>query len=528
MHRLVIAATTLLSLIGALVVVAYLLIFGAATDRAATIAPARSLAYVSIYLTPSTGQQMRLADVLTKLPGFTDRDAVGTKIDEFAQRFLGDAGLDYRADVKPWLGNEVAVAVIAPASGQGMSGNGSLIIAAVRDEAAARAAIARIVAKANGTTRSQTYSGVPVTVASGPAGQAGAFAILEGMLLAGSDEATLHAAIDAAQGRASSLAESDAFRRATEPLPTDRLALAYLDISGAASAGGQAALASGYHGAALALVARSDGLQVTGHAPFDTAAANPSARANFALGSEPAALPDWMPATTHAELVFFGARQTFDAVVAQLGSAPGGQQAQQTITQLRALAALGLGIDLDKDLLPLFDRETAVAIQQLRPTSVRGQVLVRPSDGNGGVAAMKRITESLRGRGSDVTEQQVSGTTVTTIAVPQVGTVAWAAQDGVIVLGLTAEDVSAALEAHASGATLGSAAAYRSTFDAAGGRGGNEVYVDAAGVLPWVDSLGLVNLPSDARDILTHVGAAAISIATDQNQIEIHATVTVH
>src|SRR5205085_9422202 len=179
------------------------------------------------------------------------------------------------------------------------------------------------------------------------------------------------------------------------------------DISGAASAGGQAALASGYHGAALALVARSDGLQVTGHAPFDTAAANPSARANFALGSEPAALPDWMPATTHAELVFFGARQTFDAVVAQLGSAPGGQQAQQTITQLRALAALGLGIDLDKDLLPLFDRETAVAIQELSGTSVRGQVLVRPSDGTAGVDAMKRITESLRGRGSDVTGTQV-------------------------------------------------------------------------------------------------------------------------
>src|SRR4029077_20169092 len=108
-------------------------------------------------LTPSWGEQMRLADVLTKLPGFTDRDAVGTKIDEFAQRFLGDAGLDYRADVKPWLGTEVAVAVIAPASGQGTSGNGILIIAAVRDEAAARAAIARIVAKANGTTSSQTY-----------------------------------------------------------------------------------------------------------------------------------------------------------------------------------------------------------------------------------------------------------------------------------------------------------------------------------------------------------------------------------
>jgi hypothetical protein len=526
MHRLVIAATTLLALIGAVVVIGYLFIFGAATDRAAAIAPARSLAYVSVYLTPSTGQQMHLADLLSTLPGFSDRDAVGAKIDEFAQRFLGDAGLDYRADVKPWLGDEVALAVVAEGSGQGATTNGSLVIASVRDEPAARAAIARIVQKASGTTSNDAYNGVAVTVARGSAGETGSFAFLEGMLLAGSDQATVHAAIDAAQGRTSSLADSDAFRRATQALPTDRLALAYLDIGGAATAGGQAALASGYHGAALALVARSNGMQVTGRAPFDAASANASARANFALGSEPSGLPDWMPFSTHAELVFFGARQTFDAVVAQLGSAPGGEQAQQTLAQLRALAALGLGIDLDRDILPLFDRETAVAVQELGATVIRGQVLVRPSNSATGVDALKRITASLKGRGSEVTEQQVRGTTVTTIGVPQIGKVAWAAQDGVIVLGLTSVDVAAALEAHASGATLGSAAAYRSTFESAGGRGGNELYVDAAGVLPWLE--GVVTLPSDARDILTHVGAAAIAIPTDESEIEIHATVTVH
>jgi len=526
MHRLVIAATTLLALVGAVVIVAYLFIFAAASDKAAAIAPARSLAYVSLYLTPYTGQQMNLQHVLTKLPGFTDEAALGTNIDVLVQRLLGDAGVDYRADVKPWLGNEVAVALVAEGSGQGAATTGSLIIAAVRDEAAARAAIGRIVAKAKGTTTSETYNGVAVTVAKGSAGQAGSFAIVEGMLLAGSDQATVHAAIDAAQGRASSLADSDAFRRATDSLPSDRLALAYLDIRGAATAGGQSALASGYHGAALALVARSDGLQVTGRAPFDAASANASARANFALGSEPAGLPEWMPASTHAELVFFGARQTFDSVAAQLGSAPGGQQAQQTLDQLRALAALGLGIDLDRDLLPLFDRETAVAIQDLTPSVIRGQVLVRPSNGAAGVDALKRITDSLKGRGSEVTEQQLSGTTVTTIAVPQIGRVAWASQDGVIVLGLTPDDVGAALAAHASGATLSTAANYRSAFEVAGGRGGNEIYVDAAGALPWLE--GMIDLPRDARDILTHVGAAAIAIATDQNQIEIHATVTVH
>src|SRR5690348_7418468 len=104
MHRLVIAATALLALIGAVVVVAYLFIFAAAGDRAAAIAPAHSLAYVSLYLTPSTGQQMNLQRVLTKLPGFTDEAALGTNIDVLVQRLLGDAGVDYRADVKPWLG----------------------------------------------------------------------------------------------------------------------------------------------------------------------------------------------------------------------------------------------------------------------------------------------------------------------------------------------------------------------------------------------------------------------------------------
>ena len=273
-------------------------------------------------------------------------------------------------------------------------------------------------------------------------------------------------------------------------------------------------------------MARSDGLQMTGRAPFDAASADASARANFALGGEPAGLPSWMPASTHAELVFFGARQTFDAVVAQLGSAPGGEQAQQTLTQLRALAALGLGIDLDRDLLPLFDREAAVAVQELGTTTLRGQVLTRPSNGAAAVDALKRITESLRGRGSEVTEQQVAGTSVTTLAVPQVGRVAWAAQDGVILLGLTPEDVAAALEAHASDATLGAAAGYRSTFEIAGGHGGNEIYLDSAGALPWLE--GVVNLPSDARDILTHVGAAAIAIGAHGNELEIHATVTVH
>lgn len=196
MHRLVVAVTSLLVLVGVAVVAGYLFIFGAVTDRAAGFAPADSLAYASVYLTPSTGQQMRLGDILTRIPGFTDRNALGTKIDELAQRFLGGSGLDYRADVKPWLGDEVAVAVVRGGSA-GQAGNtGSLVIAAVKDQQAAQAAIGRIVAKANGTSTTESYQGVAITVAHGGSGQSGAFAIVGAMLLAGSDAGPVHAAID--------------------------------------------------------------------------------------------------------------------------------------------------------------------------------------------------------------------------------------------------------------------------------------------------------------------------------------------
>src|SRR5512146_1818283 len=112
MHRLVIALTTLLTLIGVAVIGAYLFIFGPGIDHAASLAPENSLAYVSVYLSPSTGQEMNFGDLLTKLPGFSDRDQLGDKLDQIVQRTLADAGLDYHADVKPWLGDEIALAIL--------------------------------------------------------------------------------------------------------------------------------------------------------------------------------------------------------------------------------------------------------------------------------------------------------------------------------------------------------------------------------------------------------------------------------
>src|SRR5918997_5736996 len=112
MHRLVIALVTLIGLTGATFLAGYLLLFSASTDRAAALAPANSAFYLNVYLQPSTGQQMNLGGLIGRLPGFADEASLDEKVDQVVENLLGSTGigLDYREDVKPWLGDQVAIA----------------------------------------------------------------------------------------------------------------------------------------------------------------------------------------------------------------------------------------------------------------------------------------------------------------------------------------------------------------------------------------------------------------------------------
>ena len=64
LRRLAIALTALLAATGAVVVAGYLFIFAAGTDRAAAAVPADASAYLTVYLQPTTGQQLNLAAML--------------------------------------------------------------------------------------------------------------------------------------------------------------------------------------------------------------------------------------------------------------------------------------------------------------------------------------------------------------------------------------------------------------------------------------------------------------------------------
>ncbi len=520
MHRLVIALTTLLALVAGVVVAGYLFIFSAGSDRATRAVPGDAALYATAYLEPSAGQTLNLEALARRIPGFADTASLNQKIHEITARLLRGTGLDYEADIRPWLGSQLSLAVRP----QGVDPEAAEVLAvvAVKDPEVADAALERIAADLGITGTAETHEGVELLVADGAS-----WALLEDVLLVGSTPDAVRAGLDADADRSPSLADSPRFGRAMSEVPPDHLASVFVDLQAVSAATAVAQEVGGYSTASLALVVEPAGLRLVGAAPFDAAAASDQERQAFELSRQPATLAGWMPAATQAELTMFGLSQSLQAAEERLGGGEGGDAVADALSQLRAIAAFGLGLNLNEDVLPLFDLETAVALAGLEGPSPRGQLLLRPSDPLAAEAALARVRDSLRGRGATVTEEDVDGLTITTLAIPQLGTAAYGLRDGVAVVGLTPDDVAAAFAARSSGESLAEDPRYAAAWDLAGARGGNEAWVDAAALIQaGGDQLGLTG---ELRDILLRTDAVAMTAPArpDEARSEFHVVLTV-
>jgi hypothetical protein len=517
MHRLVIALVTLIGLTAAAFVAGYLFLFSASTDRAAALAPATSAFYVNVYLQPSAGQQMNLSRLIGRLPGFADEASLDEKVDQVVQNLLSGTGIDYLEQVKPWLGDQVAI-VGWPGS-EGAATAPAAVIAEVTDPEAARVAIAGIVGQGGAQLSAETYAGVELQVS-----DTGAYAFVGDMVVIGENADAIHAVIDV-DGGADSLADRADFVATMDGLQPDHLASAFIDLAALTDVIGLSDQVSGVSTAGAVLVAEPEGLRLSASAPFDRDEATPSDAAGFALGGEPSSLVEWMPPDTIAEAVVFGLGQTLEDAEAALGVAPEGEEIAGALDTIRALAAFALGIDLDADLLPLLDREVAVAVRGIEGGLPSGQILLRPSDPAAATDALDRVASALSGVGATRTTEEIGAEEVTILSLPDTGEVAYAEVDGIVILGFGSDDVAAAIEAHASGDSLGTSERYTATFDVAGTRAGTEAFVDVGAV---VDLLGdPIELPDDARDILLQVGTLGITAPSRNHQIEFHAVLTV-
>jgi hypothetical protein len=517
LRRLVIALTTLLGLVGVVVVAGYLFIFAVGTDRAATAVPADADAYLTVYLQPSTGQQLNLATMLGQVPGFEDAAALDQKINEISSRFLGEAGIDYATDVRPWLGNQLALAGFA---GESLADPPQLLlVAAVKDHALAEASLGHLATGRGLSPSSASYRGVPISI-----DPAASWSLLDDQLLVASDQGTLEAALDAAANRRSSLADDSGFNAAMRRLPPDHLASGYVNLAALASSAGIADAASGLSTLGVAISASPEGLRLEGSAPFQREAATDDARQAFDLGDQVPTVAGWMPPDTQASLVVFGLRHVLQAAERGLARQPAAADVIDSLNQLRALAGFGLGINLDQDLLPLLDGEVGLAISGLSEGTPHGQLIVRPPDAAAARSTLDRLRDGLAGAGASVTEKPSGAASVVTVDLPQVGSASWALSGDVIVVGLTHDDVAAALQSEG-GATLADSAPYRAAWELAGDRGGNELFVDIGSIADQsADTLGMTG---DARDILLSISALGITAPARDDASQLRAVLTV-
>jgi hypothetical protein len=515
MHRLVIALVTFIGLVGAVVVAGWLLFFSTGTDRAAALAPANTAVYVNVYLQPSTGQQMNLAELIGRLPGFADDASLDEKVDRVVQNLLSGSGIDYLADVKPWLGDQVAIAAWPGADDP--AAFEAVLIAEVRDREAADASVPNIVGADGASFTSETYEGIELNVTDG-----GAYAFVGDMLVIGGSSEHLRAVVDVQAG-AGSLAARSEFRAAVDELPQDHLASAFVDITGIAAAGGASDDLPGASTGSAVLVAEPSGLRISGSAPLDGATPVPSG--SSVPEPEAATLAEWMPSDSIAGATFFGVRQLFEQAEESLGSAPGGEDVASALSTLRAIAAFALGINIDEDVLPLLEGEVGVALSGIGEGGLpSGQLVLRPDDAEAARTLLDGLVERLAAVGALVETETVAGAEVVSIELPDTGSASYAVLDGVVVLGFSADDVRAAVEAH-DGESLAGSAAYEAAFEPIGGRAGSEVYVDVAAL---VDALGgSLELSEDGRDILSRIGTFALTIPSRPDQIEFHAALTV-
>jgi hypothetical protein len=164
--------------------------------RAAELVPASALAFARLDTDPDDPAARRLAALAPKLPGYTAaRDAALKAVAPAPGVF------DLRRDVRPWLGDEAAAALVDLGGGR----FGSLVIASVRDEPKAEALLQR----AGGARPAARYRDTVVRRFDG--GNAAAF--VSGFLVAG-PELAVQRAIDVARGDAPALAAAAGFERA--------------------------------------------------------------------------------------------------------------------------------------------------------------------------------------------------------------------------------------------------------------------------------------------------------------------------
>ena len=406
-------------------------------QRAASLFPETTLVAATVATDGDRDATKRAAGLAERFGSYDrQRDALLRRLSG------GEDDVDVDKDVKPWLGDEAAIALVD--TGEGTAG--SIVAIAVTDEDKAREFLDRN--PRAGERR--PYKGVEtrrygsVTTA-----------FVDGFMVIGQD-ATVQMAIDRAKdpGGTRSLEEEQLFEQAMDGLPENRAASAYLTAAGLrrllAPQGGvvgglsvlldQPALES----VGVALEARDDQARLVAHSILDPAIQKrrPSPFKRFE--------PELLDAVPSDALAYLGASGISGALERIVATAAGGGAAGGVgpiLDRLRRELERRTGGRLERDLLRLFDGEVALVILRETPAPVFA-LITATDDEDATKATLARLRDPLaallRPKGEQALEwkrEVVAGKEAYTLRVPSGAGVTYSVFDGRLVLATAPEGI---------------------------------------------------------------------------------------
>jgi hypothetical protein len=467
-----------------------------------------------VHLSTDAGraETRRAVTVASRFPGYRVlRDGLLRRLQVTGR----GTGVVFDRDVRPWIGKEAALALVR--AGAAAS---SLLVFDVANRAEAQNFIGRL-----GTPGPVvSYHGVKITRYGSQA-----IAFVSHYLLAGSLP-VLTQGIDAQAGRAPALAADPSFRRAARNEPDGRFADLYASRAGVrqvlqprrGALGSLGALVDqpALAGITVSLSARRDGLRVKMHSVLDPARAalTPAAFTPFSP-----ALPAQAPG---AAIAFVDLNGLDRALPRLLGASAAGGLAGR-VGQLVAKAGQGLtatGVDVPRDVAPLFRGETALLITPHEPVPTLTLIARTADEARARVAFAQLQAPIARlfappgagpGQAPVFTEESVAGVQAFRLRLSPTLELDYAVFGGRLVASTSLAGIAAA---RATPGRIGDLATFRAALAGRPGRVTALVFLDLNQLLSLAEQIGLDQDPRylRVRDDLKRIHAVGFTSASGE------------
>jgi Protein of unknown function (DUF3352) len=445
--------------------------FRGAGDRLASLAPDDTAMFVTVYLDPAGSQKLAVNGLLGKFPNVSTPSEFDSTVNHLLDQSLAESGLNHN-DVRPWLGGQFGYLMSSQQTGGDFAQPQQAALVSSSDDSKALAALKKFEASTAGqryTWSTQSHDGVNLDVGKSKDGNdLQVSAVFNGTFVFSNSPSLEDEIIDTAHGHHAALTGTSDYSNAVGQLPSDKLALFYLDVprlsgrlSSGAVGGGVSPLGhiptglaqlSAYRGAGFAVSAQSDGVAIDGVLDFDGSKLSPANRAATQVSPDTNKTLQFVPAHAYGVYALTGLPQTIRSLLDALNSSGANRG--------------GFG-GFVNGFLDHLTGDAALEVDHLPGQSVpAGAVIVATDSDSSAKQLLDTAVRSLCGingscNATDTTTESYRGTTITTLNLRSdlhtFGvTPSWAVKDGMAILASSVQELQAVLDARAGGNVTGS------------------------------------------------------------------------